>query len=149
MKKQPEVTERTRQRFLEAFWSLVREKPVAKISVSELTKRAGYNRSTFYEYFLDTDELFGAARAAKRDDFTGYVGKTFLGGHVSNYLCGHERENISAYGTERRFGFPGTGAVGDAPFFGGVCSRLEGHALLRLSDLLCKFRAVWPVATLE
>ncbi|MCD8117791.1 MAG: TetR/AcrR family transcriptional regulator [Oscillospiraceae bacterium] len=57
MKKQPEVTERTRRRFVEAFWSLVREKPVAKISVSELTKRAGYNCSTFYEYFVDTDEL--------------------------------------------------------------------------------------------
>lgn len=57
MKKQPEITERTRQRFVEAFWSLVQEKPMRKISVSELTKRAGYNRSTFYEYFLDTDEL--------------------------------------------------------------------------------------------
>lgn len=57
MKKQPVVTEKTRQRFVDAFWSLVREKPVSKIAVSELTRRAGYNRSTFYEYFLDTDDL--------------------------------------------------------------------------------------------
>ncbi|MCD7843978.1 MAG: TetR/AcrR family transcriptional regulator [Clostridiales bacterium] len=57
MKKQPEITERTRQRFVDAFWSLVREKPISKIAVSELTRRAGYNRSTFYEYFVDTDDL--------------------------------------------------------------------------------------------
>ncbi|MCD8321708.1 MAG: TetR/AcrR family transcriptional regulator [Oscillospiraceae bacterium] len=57
MKKQPEITERTRQRFVDSFWSLVREKPIGKIAASELTRRAGYNRSTFYEYFLDTDDL--------------------------------------------------------------------------------------------
>lgn len=57
MNKQPEITEKTRQRFVDAFWSLVREKPIAKIAVSELTRRAGYNRSTFYEYFLDIDDL--------------------------------------------------------------------------------------------
>lgn len=57
MKKQQEVTEKTRQRFVDAFWSLAEEKAIPKISVSELAKRAGYNRSTFYEYFLDIDDL--------------------------------------------------------------------------------------------
>ncbi|MCD7830658.1 MAG: TetR/AcrR family transcriptional regulator [Firmicutes bacterium] len=57
MKKQPEVTEKTRQRFVDAFWELAEKKPVSKITVSELTRLAGYNRSTFYEYFLDTFDL--------------------------------------------------------------------------------------------
>lgn len=57
MKKQPEITERTRQKFVDAFWELAQLKPVSKIAVSELTRLAGYNRSTFYEYFLDTDDL--------------------------------------------------------------------------------------------
>ncbi|MCD7772160.1 MAG: TetR family transcriptional regulator C-terminal domain-containing protein [Oscillospiraceae bacterium] len=57
MKKQPEITDRTRQKFVDAFWALAKEKPVSKIAVSELTRLAGYNRSTFYEYFLDTDDL--------------------------------------------------------------------------------------------
>ncbi len=57
MKKQPEITEKTRQAFVNAFWELAKEKPIPKIAVSELTRRAGYNRSTFYEYFLDTDDL--------------------------------------------------------------------------------------------
>ena len=57
MKKQPEITDRTRQKFVDAFWELAKVKPVSKIAVSELTRLAGYNRSTFYEYFLDTDDL--------------------------------------------------------------------------------------------
>ncbi|MCD7755165.1 MAG: TetR/AcrR family transcriptional regulator [Firmicutes bacterium] len=61
MNKQPEVTERTRQKFVDAYWSLAREKPVGKIAVSELTRRAGYNRSTFYEYFVDADDLLAYA----------------------------------------------------------------------------------------
>ncbi|MCD7823346.1 MAG: TetR family transcriptional regulator C-terminal domain-containing protein [Oscillospiraceae bacterium] len=57
MKKQPEITDRTRRKFVDAFWELAKVKPVSKIAVSELTRLAGYNRSTFYEYFLDTDDL--------------------------------------------------------------------------------------------
>ena len=57
MKKQPEVTMKTRQNFVDAFWELIKEKPLNKITVGELTRRAGYNRSTFYEYFMDTDDL--------------------------------------------------------------------------------------------
>ncbi|MCD7814970.1 MAG: TetR/AcrR family transcriptional regulator [Lachnospiraceae bacterium] len=57
MNKQPEIAEKTRQKFIDAFWALVREKPISKIAVNEITRRAGYNRSTFYEYFLDIDEM--------------------------------------------------------------------------------------------
>ncbi len=61
MKKQPEITEKTRKRFVDAFWELAKEKPIRKIAVNELTRRAGYNRSTFYEYFTDTDDLLSYA----------------------------------------------------------------------------------------
>lgn len=57
MKKQPEITERTRQIFVDAFCELYTQKPIEKISVQELTKKAGYNRSTFYLYFSDLYEL--------------------------------------------------------------------------------------------
>lgn len=63
MNKQPEVTERTRQRFMDAFWSLAAEKPISRISVSEVSRLAGYHRSTFYEYFLDTDDLLSQIEA--------------------------------------------------------------------------------------
>lgn len=53
MKKQPEVTEQTKQNLIDAFWALYCEKSIEKITVKEITQKAGYNRGTFYEYFTD------------------------------------------------------------------------------------------------
>jgi len=57
MKKQPEVTAQTRQNLIDAFWSLYCEKRIEKITVKEITNKAGYNRGTFYEYFTDVYDL--------------------------------------------------------------------------------------------
>ena len=57
MNKQPETTEKTRQRFLDVFCELYTQKPIEKISVQEITRKAGYNRSTFYQYFFDIYDL--------------------------------------------------------------------------------------------
>ena len=58
MNKQPQVTEQTRRNLSQAFWELYREKPIEKITVREITDRAGYNRATFYLYFHDVYDLF-------------------------------------------------------------------------------------------
>jgi AcrR family transcriptional regulator len=60
MKKQPEVTERTQQRFMNAFCDLYSQKPIEKISIQEISRKSGYNRSTFYQYFADIYELLDA-----------------------------------------------------------------------------------------
>lgn len=57
MKKQPEITDKTRQMFIDAFCILYSQKPLDKISVQEIARKAGYNRSTFYQYFLDMNDL--------------------------------------------------------------------------------------------
>ncbi len=57
MGKQSEVRERTRQKFIDAFLELSGQKDINQISVGELVKVAGYNRSTFYEYFSDMPDL--------------------------------------------------------------------------------------------
>jgi len=57
MKKQPEVTAQTRQNLTDAFWSLYKKKRIEKITVREITQQAGYNRGTFYEYFLDVYDV--------------------------------------------------------------------------------------------
>ncbi len=57
-KKQPQVTEQTRANLTRAFWELFLEKPVEKITVREITDRAGYNRATFYLYYHDVYDLF-------------------------------------------------------------------------------------------
>lgn len=53
MKKNPEITDATRQAFEDAFCALYRAKPIETITVKELTEKAGYNRCTFYQYFSD------------------------------------------------------------------------------------------------
>lgn len=57
MRRQPEITEKTRQTFIDIFCILYREKPIEKITVQEIAKRSGYNRSTFYQYFTDIYQL--------------------------------------------------------------------------------------------
>lgn len=53
MNKQPEITQQTRKNIVTAFCKLYEEKPIEKISVKDVIALAGYNRSTFYEYFTD------------------------------------------------------------------------------------------------
>jgi AcrR family transcriptional regulator len=53
MKKKPEITDRTRQNLVDAFWTLYTTQRIDRITVREITNLAGYNRSTFYEYFRD------------------------------------------------------------------------------------------------
>lgn len=57
MKKQPEITAATRRAFVEAFCALYNVKPIETITIRELTNKAGYNRSTFYQYFEDVYAL--------------------------------------------------------------------------------------------
>lgn len=53
MKKQPEITEATRQRILDAFWRLYTQYDIEKITVNQLSAEAQIHRSSFYRYFPD------------------------------------------------------------------------------------------------
>ena len=57
MNKQPIVTTQTRQNLIDSFWSLYCEKRIEKITVKEIALKAGYNRGTFYEYFVDVYDV--------------------------------------------------------------------------------------------
>ncbi|BDR54496.1 hypothetical protein KIMH_06070 [Bombiscardovia apis] len=57
--KQPEVTERTRQRMEDAFWQLYEKEPIEKITIKQVTDLAGYNRATFYLYYQNLYDLRG------------------------------------------------------------------------------------------
>ena len=47
----------TKQILTEAFFTLYQEKPINKITIKEVTEKAGFHRSTFYEYFTDIYDL--------------------------------------------------------------------------------------------
>jgi AcrR family transcriptional regulator len=57
MRKQSDITGRTRQNLIDAFWALYTTRRIDKISVREITNKAGYNRGTFYEYFRDVYDV--------------------------------------------------------------------------------------------
>lgn len=57
MRKRDEITAQTRQNIIDAFWTLYCEKRIEKITVRDITDKAGYNRGTFYEYFVDVYDV--------------------------------------------------------------------------------------------
>ena len=75
MKKQPEVTEKTRNTMIQTFCVMYEQMPVEKIFIKDLMRQAGYNRSTFYQYFMDIydlrdqveDEILELMRARKEE----------------------------------------------------------------------------------
>jgi predicted DNA-binding transcriptional regulator AlpA len=59
VKKHAERTAQTRANLMEAFWQIYCEKRLEQITVKEIAARAGYNRSTFYQYFNDASSVLG------------------------------------------------------------------------------------------
>lgn len=47
----------TRQMLMDAFFSIYMDKPINRIGIKEVTEKAGFHRSTFYEYFSDIYDL--------------------------------------------------------------------------------------------
>ena len=64
MKKQPEITAQTRANLIEAFWSLYRQRKIEHITIQDITDKAGYTRSTFYEYFQDIYDVLNQLEEA-------------------------------------------------------------------------------------
>lgn len=57
MSKQTERKSSTKQNLIDAFWMLYCQNPISTITVKAIVDKAGYNRSTFYEYFLDVYDV--------------------------------------------------------------------------------------------
>jgi AcrR family transcriptional regulator len=71
MKKQPEITEKTRQSFINVFCELYCQKSIEKITIQEIANKSGYNRSTFYQYFTDVYDLLNFIEK----DILDYIGE--------------------------------------------------------------------------
>lgn len=59
---------RTRKMFEDALLELIEEKEYTKITVQEITKRAGLNRATFYLHYYDKDKLLEDCLNTALDD---------------------------------------------------------------------------------
>lgn len=45
------MAQSTKEKLFQSFKSLVEEKPLGKITISDITERVGVNRHTFYYHF--------------------------------------------------------------------------------------------------
>lgn len=63
-------TLRTKSHLKQAFLSLVAEKGYQHVTVTDIVNRAQYNRTTFYYYFLDKEDL---AKELRKEMFEGII----------------------------------------------------------------------------
>lgn len=59
---------RSRSALEAALWALIAERDLTQISVSDITKHAGVNRSTFYEHYVDVHDLAASACSTTFDE---------------------------------------------------------------------------------
>jgi hypothetical protein len=57
MPQNSETRIQTEKNILEAFWELYKVKGFSHTTVKDVIKKAGYNRSTFYDYFVDLEDV--------------------------------------------------------------------------------------------
>ena len=51
------TTKHTRQKLMKGFWELYKRGDINKITVSDICSISGYERTTFYRYFNDDDDI--------------------------------------------------------------------------------------------
>ena len=59
MGKQFKITEQTRKNLIKSFWKLYKKDNINKITIGNICRDANYDRTTFYRYFNDIEDLIG------------------------------------------------------------------------------------------
>ena len=70
----------TKMRIREAFFQLLREKNVRRITVKELCDLAEINRATFYAHYSDPFDLLEKLEAEALEQMSGWIKASVLGG---------------------------------------------------------------------
>ncbi|ERI91880.1 hypothetical protein HMPREF1982_02923 [Clostridiales bacterium oral taxon 876 str. F0540] len=73
MKKRTEQTEITQRNFQDAFWILYEKHSIDKITVKDICSLAGYNRSTFYQYYVDVYDILHKLEDQLMDEINDFV----------------------------------------------------------------------------
>ena len=73
MKKFPKQTEMTQRNLQESFWTLYSKQSIDKITVKDICNLAGYNRSTFYQYYTDVYDMLHKSENQLLDEIYEFV----------------------------------------------------------------------------
>ena len=78
----------TKKVLKESLLQLIREKPIAKISVKEICARAEINRATFYAHFNDVFDMLAQIENELYETIRGSLDKGWRSGRLSDLLTG-------------------------------------------------------------
>ena len=81
-----EQTYQTRHNIIDAFWSMADSDGIRNISVSAVVKKAGINRSTFYEYFSSVEDLADHVEGSIIDELKQLIGDLYI---RYNFSCSY------------------------------------------------------------
>jgi AcrR family transcriptional regulator len=76
----------------DVFWRLLSTKPVSKISVSEIIREAGCNRTTFYYYYKDIYALANSAIRKNLPENIPRMALKFISGDIDSISIDKETE---------------------------------------------------------
>jgi AcrR family transcriptional regulator len=85
MKKTNSASQHTRQKIKDAFIELCAENGLANVTVSQITKRSGCNRCTFYNYYENTDTLLKDIEDSILEQYKKQYSEIFANGLPNNY----------------------------------------------------------------
>lgn len=127
---------RTAQKMDLALISLLKKKPLAYISVSELCETAGVNRSTFYLHYESIGELLNEATQYLIDGFLSYfisdprsiqLDVAACEPHELNFICDRYLTPYLTYIKENREIFATAMANGSSLGFDRIYARMFAH----------------------
>jgi AcrR family transcriptional regulator len=118
---------RSRAALEAALRELIAERDLAQISISDVTKRADVNRSTFYDHYTDLDDLAAAACTGLFDELVAALSGQDLSAAEPTSLTGlfaHVAEHAHLYRTL-------LGSAGSARVINHLLRRITDNAQLR------------------
>ncbi len=98
----------SREKIEKVFISLLQEREIAEISVSEICQKTGLNRSTFYANYLDVYDLADAIRAGLEQEVVSLFGSELSSKYEGDdwiKLFSHIKENPLFYKTYFKLGY--------------------------------------------
>jgi AcrR family transcriptional regulator len=127
-----------------ALLELIAERDLSQVSVGDLTKRAGVNRSTFYDHYNGVHDLAAAACTSMFDELITAASSLALRGEPPGYPAGDPLANVFAHvGQHARLYRALLGAEGSAQVINHLLERMTDTAHANLEQA----RAGHPAST--
>ena len=98
MKKITSVAEKTRERLIKSFWKLYKKNDINKINIGKLCENANYERTTFYRYFKDINDILNQTEDSVINNIRDLIIKKGINKKTSNIIHDNFKDFANTYG---------------------------------------------------